>query len=200
MTGFAPRLDHWFDRQAALPRAAQASDAKGESLPLADAMQACLALLTSAVDAGGRLFFIGNGGSAGIASHMAIDYAKNGHLRALALSDAAALTCLGNDFGYASVFAHQLDMHGRPGDVVIAISSSGRSANMIAAADVADRLGVHLVTLTGFDGDNPLRQRGVYNFHINSHAYGFVEISHLTLLHAMLDLHLGWDEREGAAE
>jgi len=198
MTDFAPRLSHWFDQQAALPRAAQASDANGQSLPLATAMQACLALLTDAVAAGGRLFFIGNGGSAGIASHMAIDYAKNGRLRALALSDAAALTCLGNDFGYQAVFAHQLELQGRAGDVVIAISSSGRSANMIAAADVADQIGLHLVTLTGFDDDNPLRQRGMYNFHIASHAYGFVEISHLTLLHAMLDLHLGWGARQGA--
>src|SRR5262245_65309265 len=83
-------------------------------------------------ESGNTIMFIGNGGSAGIASHLAIDFAKNGGLRALALNDAAALTCLGNDLGYEAVFAKQLDFHARPGDMLIAISSSGMSANIIA--------------------------------------------------------------------
>ena len=72
--------------------------------------------------------FVGNGGSAGIASHLAIDFSKNGGLRSLAFNDASALTCLGNDLGYENVFAKQIDFHARAGDLLIAISSSGRSA------------------------------------------------------------------------
>ena len=70
--------------------------------------------------------FIGNGGSAGIASHSAIDFTKNGSMPALAFNDGAALTCLGNDLGYDSVFAAQIEARGRPGDLLIAISSSGK--------------------------------------------------------------------------
>ena len=81
--------------------------------------------------------FIGNGGSAGIASHLAIDFSKNGGLRALAFNDPSALTCLGNDLGYENVFAKQIELHGRAGDLLIAISSSGRSPNILNAVEAA---------------------------------------------------------------
>ena len=84
--------------------------------------------------AGNKLIFVGNGGSAAItASHMATDYSKNGNIRALALNDSSMLTCLGNDLGYDRVFAKQIELHARAGDLVIAISSSGRSANILNA-------------------------------------------------------------------
>src|ERR1700744_2266039 len=91
----------------------------------------------TAHDAGNKVIFIGNGGSAGIASHLAIDFSKNGGMRSLAFNDAAALTCLGNDLGYENVFATQLDFHARPGDLLIAISSSGLSPNILRAVAVA---------------------------------------------------------------
>ena len=91
----------------------------------------------AAHDAGSKIIFVGNGGSAGIASHLAIDFSKNGGLRALAFNDPAALTCLGNDLGYENVFAKQLDFHARPGDLLIAISSSGRSPNILGAVKMA---------------------------------------------------------------
>src|SRR6516225_4013827 len=83
--------------------------------------------------AGNKLIFIGNGGSAAIASHMATDYSKNGGIRALALNDSVMLTCLGNDLGYGEVFANQVELYARPQDLLIAISSSGRSANILNA-------------------------------------------------------------------
>jgi phosphoheptose isomerase len=83
--------------------------------------------------AGKKLVFVGNGGSAAIASHMATDYSKNGGVRSLALNGASMLTCLGNDLGYDRVFAKQIELHARSGDLVIAISSSGRSANVLNA-------------------------------------------------------------------
>jgi D-sedoheptulose 7-phosphate isomerase len=136
--------------------------------------------------------FIGNGGSAAIASHMAIDYSKNGGIRSLAFNDGAALTCLSNDFGYEHVFSKQIELHARPGDLLIAISSSGKSLNILNAVDMAHEKGCFVVTLSGFSPDNPLRNFGDYNLFVDAKEYGFVEITHLSLCHAILDLAMGW--------
>jgi D-sedoheptulose 7-phosphate isomerase len=138
--------------------------------------------------AGNKLMFVGNGGSAGICSHMATDYSKNGGLRSLSFNSGSVLTCLGNDYGYPHVFEEQIKWHGRPGDVLIAISSSGRSENILRAADMGKEMGCYVVTLSGFSEDNPLRMKGTLNFYLPSQEYGFVEVGHLALLHAALDL------------
>ena len=136
---------------------------------------------------GGRLFFIGNGGSAAIASHMAVDYTKNGGVRALALNDAATLTCFGNDYGYDRVFEKQLEFQATKRDGVVVISSSGRSLNIVGAAQKAHEIGCrYVVTLTGMNPNNKLRQLGHVNFYVPSMDYGVVEIAHLTLLHSMI--------------
>src|SRR6185295_3206162 len=110
--------------------------------------------------------FVGNGGSAGICSHLAIDFSKNGGLRSLAFNDPSALTCLGNDLGYENVFAKQIDFHGRPGDLLIAISSSGRSPNILSAVAKARERECSVVTLSGFGDDNGLRRTGDVNFYV----------------------------------
>jgi D-sedoheptulose 7-phosphate isomerase len=142
--------------------------------------------------------FIGNGGSAGIASHLAIDYSKNGSLRAMAFNDAAALTCLSNDLGYDRVFSEQIALHARPGDLLVAISSSGASANILNAVKTARAAGVSIVTLSGFSPENPLRRTGDVNFFVRSNAYGFVEVAHLAVCHAVLDIELGWQAGDAA--
>jgi len=141
---------------------------------------------------GHKIMFVGNGGSAGISSHMAIDYSKNGGLRATAFNDPAALTCLGNDLGYEQVFAKQLELHLRSGDLLVAISSSGRSPNILNAVAVARSGGCRIATLSGFYADNELRRIGDINFYVGSTQYGFVEIAHLALCHAVLDIEMGW--------
>jgi D-sedoheptulose 7-phosphate isomerase len=122
---------------------------------------------------------------------MAADYSKNGNIRALALNDVSMLTCLGNDLGYESIFAKQIELHARAGDLVIAISGSGRSANMLDAARAARTADCAVVTFSGFTAENPLRRLGDINFYINSDRYGFVEIAHLTICHAILDFICG---------
>jgi D-sedoheptulose 7-phosphate isomerase len=143
-------------------------------------------------DAGNKIIFIGNGGSAGIASHLAIDFSKNGGLRSLAFNDPSALTCLGNDLGYENVFAKQLDFHARPGDLLIAISSSGRSPNILGAVKMARTRDCKVTTFSGFTEENELRRTGDVNFYVRSREYGFVEIAHLALCHAVLDIDMGW--------
>jgi D-sedoheptulose 7-phosphate isomerase len=163
----------------------------GEPLDYAGAATALMAAARQIHAAGNKLIFVGNGGSAAIASHMATDYSKNGDIRAMALNDASMLTCLGNDLGYDRVFAKQIELHARAGDLVIAISSSGRSANIINAVDAATAAGCTVATLSGFTPDNPLRRKGQWNFYVASDRYGFVEIGHLTLCHAVLDFLCG---------
>ncbi len=165
--------------------------ASGEAIELAEAINQVMAHARRAHAAGNKLVFVGNGGSATIASHMATDYSKNGDIRSLALNDSSMLTCLGNDLGYDQVFAKQIEMHARPGDLVIAISSSGRSANILNAVKAARAGKCGVVTFSGFAADNPLRSLGDINFYIASDRYGFVEIGHLTICHAILDFLCG---------
>lgn len=140
----------------------------------------------------GKVMFVGNGGSAGIAGHLAIDFAKNGGVRAVTFNDASSLTCLGNDLGYDQVFAKQIEMQAFAGDVLVAISSSGGSKNILNAASAAANLKCEVITLSGFSPDNDLRRLGDVNFFVNSAVYGFVETGHQAVLHAILDTAMGW--------
>jgi D-sedoheptulose 7-phosphate isomerase len=163
----------------------------GEILEMANAVNGVMTDARGIHVAGNKLIFVGNGGSAAIASHMATDYLKNGNIRSIALNDSSMLTCLGNDLGYDQVFAKQIEMYANRGDMLIAISSSGRSPNILNAVRAASIAGCKIVTLSGFGAENQLRSLGDINFYIASDRYGFVEIGHLTLCHAILDFICG---------
>ena len=96
---------------------AECTDAGGERMTLDDACVRVCNLCHDSHDSGGKIMFIGNGGSMGIAAHMAVDFSKNGGLRSMAFGDSAVLTCLSNDFGYHDVFARQIEWHGNALDV-----------------------------------------------------------------------------------
>lgn len=136
---------------------------------------------------GARIFFIGNGGSAAISSHMAADYQKNGGFPTMCFNDAALMSCISNDLGYSEVFSLPLQRHARLGDVLVAVSSSGESLNILHAARYAKEHRLNVVTLSGFEPDNPLRRMGSVNFYVPSKSYGTVEIAHLAILHSLLD-------------
>jgi D-sedoheptulose 7-phosphate isomerase len=203
MTGlfFANALvDSYFATLAELIRRVAATDSAGRSLSVEDAFDRVRHAAHKAHDSGNTIVFIGNGGSASIASHLAIDFSKNGGLRALAFNDPSALTCLGNDLGYENVFAKQIEFHARPGDLLIAISSSGRSPNILAAVKAARARDCRVVTFSGFDDKNDLRRTGDVNFYVGSHEYGFVEVAQLAICHAILDLDMGWGQHQQAAQ
>lgn len=186
------RINNYFNTLADAARGAEITNGTGKLISQETAWEQATSQVRATHEAGNKLMFIGNGGSAGIASHMAIDYSKNGNIRAMAFNDGAALTCLGNDLGYENVFAKQVDLHARPGDLLVAISSSGKSVNILKAADVARERGCTVYTFSGFSADNPLRNYGDLNFYVDSGEYGFVEITHLALIHSILDLEMGW--------
>ena len=137
---------------------------------------------------GGTIMLVGNGASASIASHMATDFWKHGGVRAQAFNDASLLTCVSNDFSYEDVFKIPVEMFADAGDVLVCISSSGKSANILRAADVGTAKGCRVLTLTGFDEGNPLRKKGDVNFYVPSPKYGPVEIHHTYILHCLSDL------------
>jgi D-sedoheptulose 7-phosphate isomerase len=186
------KLDRYFGTLAEVLRRTEVTDRMAKNLPLEEGCEWLRTASHDAHDAGNKIIFVGNGGSSGIASHLAIDFSKNGGLRALAFNDAAALTCLGNDLGYENVFAKQLDFHARPGDLLVAISSSGRSPNILEAVKVARGRDCKIATFSGFTAQNELRRTGDVNFYIGAQEYGFVEVAHLALCHAVLDIDMGW--------
>lgn len=167
-----------------------ATDEKGQDLSLERALTAAMDLILSRCSKGSKLIFIGNGGSAAIASHQAVDYWKNGGLEAVAFNDASLLTCISNDFGYERVFAEPVQRFAKPQDVLLAISSSGKSPNILQAVEASQRVGCAVITFSGFHPLNPLRSLGAVNFFVPSTLYGIVEIAHLTLIHAMLESYL----------
>lgn len=141
---------------------------------------------------GGRLYLVGNGGSAGVASHAVTDFMNVGKMRASTLHDPSLLTCMSNDYGYEVAFARILTTMAAPGDMLVAISSSGRSANIRNAAAEMRKQGGVVVTLSGFKRDNPLRSLGQINFWLDCSDYGMVEIGHQFVLHNIADrLRLG---------
>ena len=151
------------------------------------ALESVIHLIGGLAKSKGKIIFIGNGGSAAIASHQAVDYWKNGKIRAIAFNDASLLTCVSNDYGYVHVFEKPIEMFAQSQDILFAISSSGKSENILRGVRAAQEIGSRVVTFSGFDKGNPLRSLGDYNFYVASHSYGLVEISHLTLSHYILD-------------
>lgn len=132
-------------------------------------------------------FLIGNGGSLAISQHMATDFNLAG-LRTMALGDPVALTSHANDFGVEAMFTKQLEWYAQANDMLVIMSCSGNSPNMIDAALFAEQRGLGVVTLTGFSPDNKLRKMGWMNFHVPAHQYGHVQLAHESILHAACDL------------
>jgi D-sedoheptulose 7-phosphate isomerase len=163
------------------------TDKAGAALAPNDGLGRAGAAVRRAAEATQTVFIVGNGGSAAVASQMAYDFTYNRSIRALGFGDGSILTGISADHGYHEVFARQIAAHGRCGDHLIAISSSGQSPNILNAIASARAKGLGVLTMSGFNADNPVRQTGDLNFYIASGDYGFVEVSHLTLCHAILD-------------
>jgi len=134
-----------------------------------------------------NVFLIGNGGSAAIVSHAKTDLMNVGKVKAITLHESAIMTCLSNDYGYENVFSKQLQVLANPNDVLIAVSSSGQSQNILNAVDKIREKNGNVITLSGFKADNPLRHLGDMNYWINSDNYTLVEIAHLFVLHHLAD-------------
>lgn len=143
-----------------------------------------------------RQFMCGNGASSTLSNHLALDWSKNAGVITMAFSDSALLTAVGNDLGYEEVFATPLRWHAQKADMLVTISSSGNSPNVLRAIEIARELGLSVVTLSGLRPDNKSRALGDLNFYVPAKTYGVVECVHHVLLHLCLDRFMGVKEWE----
>ena len=178
----------YFDSLIEEIKSIRISDRKGNLIETFEGIEKVVQLILSESQKGRKLIFIGNGASSAISSHMSTDYWKNGGVRAIAFNDSSLLTCVSNDYGYKHVFEKPIEMFADKSDILMAISSSGQSENILRGVKAAISAGCKVITFSGFKDDNPLRQMGDYNFYSSSSLYGPVEITHLSICHCICDL------------
>lgn len=140
---------------------------------------------------GNQLFFAGNGASAAIASHAAVDFTKQGKIVASTFNDADLITCFANDFGYENWIAQSLAHYAKPGDSVILISCSGKSPNVVNASKYAKEAGINVISFTGFDENNPLKNQSDISFWVDSKAYNIIEGIHMIWMTTVVDMLVG---------
>jgi D-sedoheptulose 7-phosphate isomerase len=166
------------------------TDRQGQPLSTADGFGRWVALTHEVHERGQNIFLVGNGASAAMASHFAADACKNGGLRAQAFNDAALLTCTGNDLAFDQVFALPLARLARAGDMLITISSSGASPNIVRALERAQQMSLRVVTVSGRSSGNPSRTFGDINIYMPCDRYGWIESGHHVILHYWLDQYM----------
>lgn len=157
----------------------------------ASELESASQILERAAHAGAHIYMIGNGGSSSIANHICCDLAKGtqvpgepGLLAHSLTANQSLMTAIANDFGFENIFATQVAMYGRAGDVLIAISSSGDSANIVSAARRAGEIGMTTIGLTGFSG-GMLRKMADVSVHVDCANYGVVEDGHQIVMHVL---------------
>ncbi|MFH1318978.1 MAG: SIS domain-containing protein [Candidatus Omnitrophota bacterium] len=182
------KVTDYYKELDSLIKAIKVTDNLGWEISLDDAGVKVIEMIFNLPQAHNKLIFIGNGASAAIASHQAVDFWKNGGIRAAAFNDPALLTCISNDCGYQDVFVKPIEMFADSGDILFAISSSGRSVNIINAVKAAVKKDCRVVTLSGFKEDNSLRSLGDLNFYVPVSEYSYVEVIHHSICHFILEM------------
>lgn len=148
-------------------------------------------ILNDLVNDASQIIIIGNGGSNSIASHIAIDYQKFLNKKVKTITDTGLLSMLVNDYTSEQAYSKFLEMNSEPNTLVILISSSGNSQNIINALYTSDKLNYNLILLSGFDKDNTLNSFNSDNvklkYHVNNNSYGIVENCHQVFLHSIIN-------------
>ncbi|MET0239902.1 MAG: SIS domain-containing protein [Sphingobium sp.] len=159
--------------------------------------------IEKAVAAGGKIYSIGNGGSAAIADHLCCDWTKGTHSHGHPTIDSRSMTAnvplytaIANDFGFETVFAKQVEFLAKPEDILVAISSSGNSPNILAGVAAAKAIGMVTIGLSGFSGGR-LREEADIILHADISNYGIVEDVHQSVMHVLAQfIAAGRDKRD----
>ena len=140
-----------------------------------------------------KIILCGNGGSAATSSHVAVDLSKNANIRAINFNEADLITCLSNDYGYENWISSAINLYANKGDILVLLSCSGSSPNIVKAAKMAKKNKIKLITFPGKNKNNPLanNNKGGINIWINSKAYNQIEIMHHMILLTIIDLCIG---------
>ena len=146
----------------------------------------------------GKILIFGNGGSSAIASHVSVDLTKNARIRTVNYNESDLITCFSNDYGYDRWIEKAIDFYADRKDIVVLISSSGRSKNMINACKKKKKKKIKVISFTGHSKNNPLSKIGNLNLWVNSKAYNFIENTHQIWLLGICDLIIG--KREYSAK
>ena len=133
-----------------------------------------------------KIIFAGNGASASISSHGAVDFSKQANL----------ITCLSNDYGYENWVSEAIKLYANTGDLIVLISVSGESENLIKAAELSKEIGLTTITFTGRSKNNSLSKLGDISFWVDSHAYNIVECIHMIWITSVIDKLIGSDTYE----
>lgn len=168
---------------ARLMLAVEVTDGQGSVLPLNEGSERATAMIGEVKLKSGKVLLVGNGGSAAIVSHAQTDLSDSAGVRALVFDEAPALTARSNDYGYGSVYEQPIQLWAEPGDLLLTVSSSGKSENIIRAIRAAKDLECQVITMSGFHPKNPSRLAGDLNFYVPSDVYGYVESAHTALSH-----------------
>ena len=164
-------------------------------LPEADLINTLMQVkdaLVTASENGKKVIIVGNGGSAAMASHVSVDLTKNAGIRSINFNESDLITCFANDYGYEHWVEKAVEFYGDKGDVFIGISSSGSSENILNGCLAARKKNFSkVITLSGMQAENPLRQLGDINLWANSMAYNHIENIHQIWLLAVVDLIIG---------
>jgi D-sedoheptulose 7-phosphate isomerase len=150
-------------------------------------LEQAASMVWSAHESGNKIIIVGNGGSAAMASHVAVDLTKAAGIRAVNFNEADLITCFANDYGYEHWVEKALEAYADLEDLVILISSSGKSQNILNAAEKAKSIGLSVITVSGFLADNSLRKLGDLNLWVDSTEYNIVEMTHHVWLVAIID-------------
>ena len=145
-------------------------------------------LIKNCINQNGKVYITGNGGSASIASHVSVDFAKVSRIPSATFNNSNLVTCFANDYGYENWVTESIKAYCTEKDLQILISSSGKSKNIVNAASYCKENNIKLITFSGFEVNNPLSKLGNVNFHINSCNYNFIEMSHHIILLSIVDV------------
>ena len=181
------QLNHRADIFAGVIAGGICADFLQNSISLEMAMNQVMEKLRWVREQKSILYIVGNGGSAAVASHALIDFVNVAKINTQVLHESSLITCMANDFGYENAYSRVLSQFLKPQDMLIAVSSSGKSNNICNAAKIAKNRGAQVVTFTGFDINNPLKYLGDFNFWLDSDDYGYVEVGHQFILHNLSD-------------
>jgi len=161
-----------------------------------DKLEKVVNLIKKTNNSGNKIIILGNGGSASIASHLTVDFVNAAKINAVNFNEPSLLTCFSNDYGYENWISKALECYANDKDVVILISSSGQSKNIIFGANKAKSMGVNIITLSGFNANNPLRKLGDINLWVDSEKYNIVEMTHHIWLLSVVDYIINTSKKE----
>ncbi len=153
-----------------------------------DLINQSVQMIKKTIENNNKIYIVGNGGSASIASHVSVDFAKVANVPSSTFNNANLITCFANDFSYENWVTEAIKAYCNKKDLLILISSSGTSKNIVNAANHCKLNNINLITFSGFNKDNALSKLGNINFHINSNNYNYIEMSHHIILVSLVDI------------